>query len=95
MPGTENRLHIAVLDSLVFVFTGSSVRTPSIMNAYRNAPGGAGAVVVSSHTPLSLFVKMAPPGEPGVCGAGVVPGMANVAAGRSPALSVTAAAFGA
>ena len=59
-------LHIAVFDSAVRVFTGSSVRTPSIMNTYRNAPGGAGAAVVNSQMPFSPFTKSAAPGEPGV-----------------------------
>ena len=38
------------LDSLIFVFTGSSVLTPSTMNVYRKAPGGIGSTVIS-HTP--------------------------------------------
>ena len=82
-------------DSLSLVFTGSSVRTPSTMMAYRNAPGGAGAAVVNSQTPFSPLVNTVAPGAPGVCGAGVAPGGVKVTGGRSPALSNTLEAFGA
>ena len=59
-------LHIAVFDSLVLVLTGSSVRTPSTMIAYRNAPAGTGAAVVNAQTPFSSFANTVAPGDPGV-----------------------------
>src|ERR1044071_6867931 len=63
-PATYTKLHELLFDSLVDGLRGSIVATPSIEKAYRYAPGGTGAVVIS-HMPLAPFVSGAAAPLPG------------------------------